>query len=176
MQLFQVLGTSTPVSRQRGFTLVELLVVMFIIGMLATIVTVSSTASRAQARDAQRKADLQTVASALELYRATNKRYPDIQVAGESWNQLKAVLHPTYISRWPVDPKSGGESGYTYASNLPSLGPIGTMYMVEAKLENEAEAVTAPEIVESNNGSSQFFITGVYRSSAGQAVYRVAGR
>ena len=176
MRLFHLRDLRKDFSRQRGFTLVELLVVMFIIGMLATIVTVSSTASRAQVRDSQRKADLNAVASALELYRATNKRYPDIRVASGSWDQLKVLLHPLYISRWPVDPKSGGEYQYEYMSNLPTLGSAGAMYIVEGVLESDTEPLTAPEIIETDNGAINFFITGVYRSTSGRVTYRVAGR
>lgn len=161
---------------RRGFTLVELLVVMFIIGMLATIVTVSSSASRAQGRDSQRKSDLQSVAAALELYRATNKRYPDIQAAEGSWDQLKPLLYPTYISLWPTDPKDTGDFRYEYTSNRAQLGPPGSMFMVQVPLENSNEKLTAPDASESDASASTFFVTGTYRSSAGQVVYRVSGR
>ncbi|HEY6022478.1 MAG TPA: type II secretion system protein [Candidatus Paceibacterota bacterium] len=46
---------------RRGFTLVELLVVVAIIGILASIVIVNVSGSRAQARDAKRVEDLQSI-------------------------------------------------------------------------------------------------------------------
>jgi len=52
----------------RGFTLVELLVVMAIIGVLAAIVMVNLTESQKKSRDAKRKADLNTILTAMMLY------------------------------------------------------------------------------------------------------------
>src|SRR3989338_10384381 len=54
-------------SRKRGFTLIELLVVIAIIGLLASIVVVSLSGSRAGARDAKRISDLRGLQQAMEL-------------------------------------------------------------------------------------------------------------
>jgi prepilin-type N-terminal cleavage/methylation domain-containing protein len=60
-----------------GFTLIELLVVIAIIGILATIGVTVFISAQVRARDTQRKADLQKIQFALEMYRADNKTYPD---------------------------------------------------------------------------------------------------
>ena len=52
----------------RGFTLVEVLVVVVIIAILATIVTLGLNGYMAQGRDSQRSSDLTTVSEALEKY------------------------------------------------------------------------------------------------------------
>lgn len=52
--------------QQRGFTIVELIVVMVIIGILATIVIVNYTGIQLRARDNKRQTDIQTIASYLE--------------------------------------------------------------------------------------------------------------
>lgn len=61
--------------KQKGFTLIELLVVVAIIGILATVVLASLGGARDKAQDARRKADLRTIATALELYALDNGTY-----------------------------------------------------------------------------------------------------
>lgn len=53
---------------KQGFTLVELLIVVAIIGILATVVLISLNDARTKARDVRRLADVRQVALALELY------------------------------------------------------------------------------------------------------------
>lgn len=65
-----------PVVRKRGFTLIELLVVIAIIGILASIVIVGVGGVRERARDTKRKADLKTIQTALENYYSKEKHYP----------------------------------------------------------------------------------------------------
>lgn len=60
----------------RGFTLIELMVVITIIGLLATTVLASMQNSRVAARDAQRVQEARQLVTALELYRNQNGRYP----------------------------------------------------------------------------------------------------
>lgn len=61
--------------KKRGFTLIELLVVIAIIGILATIILVSYNNMQAKSRDSKRKSDLQTMASAMEIYYSDMKVY-----------------------------------------------------------------------------------------------------
>ena len=62
--------------KSQGFTMVELLVVMTIIAILVGISLVSFDNIRKSARDGKRKADLESVRSALEIYRTDCKTYP----------------------------------------------------------------------------------------------------
>ena len=71
-----------------GFTIVEILVVVAVIGILATLVMVSVGKSKAKARDAQRKADLKTMSTALGLYKDENKVYPGANINTDTWTRL----------------------------------------------------------------------------------------
>jgi type II secretion system protein G len=116
---------------QKGFTLLELLVVIVIIGILALLVIPNLASGPAKARDAQRKTDLSTLQKAIETYGIEHGSYPD---TGGNWYGVspnggsKGVtgaggyipnLAPTYIKTLPLDPKQDytGWSGYLYRSD-----------------------------------------------------------
>lgn len=65
-----------PNADKKGFTLIEMLVVVFIIILLASTFLVSTSRLRGKSRDERRKNDLQAIQAALELYYAQNKRFP----------------------------------------------------------------------------------------------------
>lgn len=67
-----------PVKNQRGFTLIELMVVIAVIGILAGIALVSLTGVQRRARDAQRLSDIRQIRTALETFKARNERYPTL--------------------------------------------------------------------------------------------------
>jgi prepilin-type N-terminal cleavage/methylation domain-containing protein len=74
---------------KKGFTLVELLVVMAIIAILATLIVGGFRSSQMRGRDAQRKSDLKQISTALELFYADYGKYPaasGTQVAACSYN------------------------------------------------------------------------------------------
>ena len=70
-----------PYSR-RGFTLMELMIVIAIIGLLSTIAIMSLANTRGQSRDARRTSDIKTIQGALELYHNDNGGYP-VNLKGE---------------------------------------------------------------------------------------------
>ena len=97
--------------KKHGFTLIELLVTMSIIAVLAAIGLSSYAFSQKRARDARRKADLESVRSALEIYRADN---PATGYPTANYNGLSGFLTPNYVSAMPVDPKNVSPYTYTY--------------------------------------------------------------
>ena len=104
---------------QKGFTIVELLIVIVVIGILAAITIVAYNGIQTRARDAKRTADISSIQKAIELYKADNGIYP--QPGNDNWgydlSSLGPLLIPTYIASIPSDPKAG--VGYSYVR-----GPI----------------------------------------------------
>lgn len=100
--------------KQKGFTLVEMILVTVIIGIVAGIVINIINIPRVQAksRDSKRVGDLKMIQSALELYFADNRQYPP---QNGSW-LLLSTTHPSlnnYISNIPLDPRKATSSGTT---------------------------------------------------------------
>ena len=67
---------------KKGFTLVELLVVMAIIGILATVIISGFRASQRRSRDAKRKSDLRQIGQAMELFYSDHDFYPANSIDG----------------------------------------------------------------------------------------------
>lgn len=62
--------------KQKGFSLIELLVVIVIILLLGTISVVALNDQRAKSRDSQRISDIRQIRTALEFYRSDEGEYP----------------------------------------------------------------------------------------------------
>lgn len=114
-----------------AFTLIELLVVVMIIGILVTLVTFGLRQAQESARDSKRRADLETIAAGLELYRAECNRYPaSVSFGGSlSGGGTPATCSGTYITAIPLDPLPTARS-YSYVPNVP-----GSSYVLCASLE-----------------------------------------
>lgn len=90
----------TPLRRsaENGFTLVELMVVIVIIGLLATVVIINVLPATDQAAVTKAKADVATLEQGVEMYRLNRMRYP----SGDEG--LQAVVREGYVKRLPKDP------------------------------------------------------------------------
>lgn len=87
------------IKKQRGFTLLELLVVIGIIGVIMALATVAYSTAQIGGRNARRKRDLVAIQNALEQYYSANTfKYPAGTCTAAS-SYLK--------SSWPVDPNTG---------------------------------------------------------------------
>ena len=94
--------------KRKGFTLIELMVVISILAILVAIGVTSYSTIRKNSRDSIRKADLHSIQNALEQYQGKNDSYPT----------LLSTLDTTYLPKGePKDPKS--KCGYEY--NAPAL-------------------------------------------------------
>lgn len=100
--------------------MIELLVVITIIGILASIVLASLGASRKKGRDARRLTDMKQVQVALELYfdAGTPKSYP----ASALWSGLSVLTTSGFMSVLPQD-VLGGSYAYEYQSTNGATSP-----------------------------------------------------
>lgn len=92
---------------RRGFSTVEVLVVIAVIGVLTTIGVVSYNRYRLDARDAQRESQLTTVADALERYFQNNGEYPSCASMTQDPNVIVANILPGVDPNLFVSPSSG---------------------------------------------------------------------
>jgi type II secretion system protein G len=135
---------------QQGFTLLELLIVIVIIGILALIIVPGLASGPKRARDAQRKSDMRAVKNALETYYNDNNVYPPGNYGG-----LGTYLVNAYIPSMPSDPKTGN-SGYEYAptSGCDNSGTNCVSYTLTAHLENNKDS----QIVSGNPGGTNNYV------------------
>jgi len=140
-------------TRLRGFTLVELLVVVALMGIMMSIALVAYQATRVSARDARRKGDLEIVRSALEMYRSDCGRYPDTSrvIFGNSLTSggtgETCVAGTIYMASLPVDPLSTKyKYGYTGTATSYSLCAYLEGVSVGASCTMTCEAVGSPVV------------------------------
>lgn len=99
---------------ERGFTLIEMMIVVAIIAILVSILVPNFVRARAQAQTAACEANLKEIATAIELYETDNDRYPDSGVANASNAELAA-----YLKQTPVDPAAGPSLYYQFTVSDP---------------------------------------------------------
>jgi len=154
---------------QAGFSLIELLIVIAIVGILAGIVYVNFGGSSSAGRDAQRVTDLRNLQSAIEQYKQKYGRYPErgCSVSGNTFatetscpGSYISGLAPEFIPRLPSDPRRDTGVGYAYLTNAD-----GTVYKLMADRTVESEIVTDSHSFKScdilhNNGSDNLNVAG----------------
>ncbi len=110
----------TKIHRMQGFTLIEIIVVVVIIGLLAAVIAPNIFGQVEEARIKKSLSDLRALESALNLYRLDNFNYPSTDqgiqalVTKPSGSpEPKNWRKGGYIPRMPLDPW-GSEYQYAY--------------------------------------------------------------
>lgn len=117
-------------SKNRGFTIVELLIVIVVIGILAGLTVLGFSNVQKRAVDAARISDMQTIMKALQMYKETNGMFPTHGPSGNAWGWevsttgtgpttfLDALSNQKIISKVPVDPVNKGSASGTGVSEF----------------------------------------------------------
>jgi len=123
---------------EKGFTLIEMLAVIAIIGILTSIVYPDLSGSRERARDSERVTEISEIVLALELYYNACRTYPSSLPANPTTMTdgcPSGVNLGSFLSSIPVDPLNSGTHVYTYAQG-------GGSFVVRASLEQNNSALS----------------------------------
>lgn len=141
---------NTKSRESRGFSLAELLIVMAIIGILASIVYVNFSGTGGKGRDAKRQSDLKLLQNAIEEYKIKNGRYPaqgcgiaatsnntpSFAIQGNCSDYVRGLV-PEFLQRLPVDERAQSGQGFAYMTNT-----VGSVYKAMVIGTVESETVT----------------------------------
>lgn len=131
--------TSKIKKNNKGFTIVELLIVIVIIGILAALVLNSFRGVQERARDTERQTDINAQAGQLEVYYTDNSGYPVIaDVSTDSWitsnfkgADLNAWRTPKAANNSMTDTANPTKAQYGYQTfnddGTACTGPTGTL-------------------------------------------------
>jgi len=89
--------------RERGFTLIEMMVVAAIIGILATMAVVQLRDTPRRAKEAALKENLYVLRNVIDQYFTDKGKYPD---------SLQTLVTDGYVRKIPVDPMTGSDSSW----------------------------------------------------------------
>lgn len=137
--------------RNKGFTLMELLVTIAIIGVLSSVVAVNYRKAQQSSRDSKRVSDIENIAGGLELYYLDDYSYPIGKYSSNySWDDLKEVLVSDYLPSLPNDPLykndteavSEGEMPENMAGYYYQAGDKGRYYIICTYLASSKDANT----------------------------------
>ncbi len=154
------------IKNRKGFTLIELMIVVGIIAFLGILVTTYLRSQVFKGNDARRKAEIKRIGVAVEEYEKDNNCYP---LSSEVNCTNSDGLEP-YLDKIPCDPVT--QASYFY-EHEDSVCP--KWYRLYSKLDNDkdvdyragigpnsafsyvAESSNAPALISSGNGTSSFY-------------------
>jgi general secretion pathway protein G len=148
------MGIVTHIQKKiQGFTIVELLIVIVVIGILGALVLNTFTGVQQRGRDVKRVVDAKNMVTALKLYYGDNSQYPlaTAEPGVASWEAstdtpgtfLQVLVDSGYMQKAPVDPKNDSTHLYKYYRYGPGeygCDPIKGEYFVIEITDMESSA------------------------------------
>lgn len=126
--------------QQSGFTIVELLIVIVVIGILAGLVLNTFNGIQARARDTERRTDVNAIHAQVEAYHADNGFYPTTaNIASTSWVGTNL---PGLDAEAQVDPTSGGYAYAAAPSGCDNSTTNCATYTLSADLEDDGRGAS----------------------------------
>ncbi len=92
-----------PISSPRGFTIIELMIVVTIVGILATLAVPSYHAAIIKAKEGALRQDLFSLRDVIDQHRADKGKYPE---------SIEALVSAGYLRRVPTDPITASTSSW----------------------------------------------------------------
>lgn len=135
-------------NKKSGFSLLELLVVVSIMGILIALGTVAFNTAQKKSRDSRRRADIKAMQDAFEQYRADNVEYDDC-TSMATFDAGSGQIMPGGL---PVDPKNSGSNVYNTADGCDVGG-----YCVCALMESSSGNADAPTTNTCNFGTGSYY-------------------
>lgn len=116
---------------KKGFTLIEILLVIIILGIISALITGNLITSLKKGRDARRKSDIQNIQKAVELYYDDKHVYPPSLPFGSALCETPACVsgEKIYMQQIPVDPVNG--NNYFYETDS-----TGSLYKIYSCIED----------------------------------------
>ena len=158
-----------------GFSLIEILVVIGIIGLLAGVILIAINPARAKARDVRRKAELKQIGQFLSgsscyIPNAGAGDYDLATLIPEL--QAKYPQYASFIANPPMDPKSGSttQTNYRYIVTDDSHCDL------YANLENQNEAITLTSLTAPTAGGGTGILSASSNGPNGTSIYYQVGK
>jgi prepilin-type N-terminal cleavage/methylation domain-containing protein len=170
-----MMGTT---KKQKGFTIVELLIVVVVIGILAAITVVAYNGVQQRTKNTKRMADLSSVARALEAQYAANGKYPDGGggcLSSPWWNcwgyqSSNSLLESSYMTSMPQDPgfvdngACGNPNGYLTRAYWYSPTTDRQGYVLGTYMENPSATDSHNITTNGNYGCGNFMNWAIKRN------------